>query len=208
MLSSYSQFNCKHLFPKKSACGQQQLSISFYLLSHRGNPTPTFAQSRAAQTRSFLLYFQNLTTLRRSQLREEGREKPRLALFLMLQVTHFASLKKIVLTAGLPDLFHHRLNPKPGISWNFSTNYCCGVCKALYPSLTILLLHSKDLLGQQQVSRFFFCCMFAPDQNNTLIIVTLVLSQRHAVLFTAVLCVWMQPPLTFKCVSATKTNSL
>lgn len=127
---------------------------------------------------------------------------------LMLQVTHFAFLKKIVLTAGLPDLFHHRLNPKPGISWNFSTNYCCGVCKALCPFLTILLLHSKELLGQQQVSRFFFCCMFAPDQNNILIIVTLVFSQRHAVLFTAVLCVWTQPPLTFRCVSATETNSL
>lgn len=40
--------------------------------------------------------------------------------------------------------------------------------------------------------------MFAPDQNNTFIIVTLVYSQGHAVLFTVVLYVRMQPPPTFR----------
>lgn len=70
---------------------------------------------RASQATSSLLYFQNPTTLRRSPVREEGRAKPRLAPLLNAPgyLFCFPREKKIILTARLPDLFHHRLNPKP-----------------------------------------------------------------------------------------------
>lgn len=99
------------------------------------------------------------------------------SLGLMLQVTHSAFLEnKIILTARLPDLFHHRLNPQPGHHpWISLPAIALIFAKSghiKYPGFSVLYVHlmkinnSQALVFCQRYAVLFFCCALGTNATT------------------------------------------